>query len=108
MTGVHEADGYSERYTVKAPHTWKADPGQKLILVDVELRNGQKFKTGLCLDQFDQKINNSLAGPDGGSLAVKSYDVATGDGYHWGRPHEAQRQGDGLQRHPLGAGVPLP
>lgn len=94
VTGVQEADSYAERYTVKAPQTWKADPGQNLILVDINLRNGQKFKTGLCLDQFDQKINNSLADPDGGSLAVKGYDVATEDGYHWGRGGQSDNTAD--------------
>lgn len=94
VTNVREADDYTERYTEKTPQSWKADAGQKLILVDVELRNGQKFKTGLSLDQFDGKINNSLAGSDGNSLAVKSYDVATGDGYHWGRGGQSDSTAD--------------
>ncbi len=84
VTKVTEADTYSDKYSQKLSQDYKANENEKLILVDVTVKNGMPEQSYLSMDQFDGKINTSLAGADGSSIPRLSYDLRSGDGSHWG------------------------
>ncbi len=83
VTGVTEADRYQERYTAISPLEQKPGDNQKLILVDIVVKNGANEKKYLLMRDIPENLT-ALAGADGSSVKVATYDMRTGSGQHFG------------------------
>lgn len=80
---VTEADKYQERYTATNPLEQKPGDNQKMILVDITVKNGANEKKFLLMRDIPENLT-ALAGADGSSVKVTTYDMRTGSGKHFG------------------------
>ena len=80
---VTEADKYQERYTANHPLEQTPGDSQKLILVDITVKNGANEKKYLLMRDIPENLT-ALAGEDGTSAKVFTYDMRTGSGQHFG------------------------
>jgi hypothetical protein len=83
VTKVTEASVYQERYTANRPLEQKPGDNQKLILVDITVKNGANEKKFLLMRDIPENLT-ALAGEDGSSAKVFTYDMRTGSGQHFG------------------------
>ncbi len=80
---VTEAGKYQERYTANHPLEQTPGDNQKLVLVDITVKNGANEKKYLLMRDIPENLT-ALAGEDGVSAKVFTYDMRTGSGQHFG------------------------
>jgi hypothetical protein len=80
---ISTAEAYKERFTQNGPIEHAADANSKLILVDLTVKNGSQQQNFLNLRADGQNVT-ALAGADGTSVKVYTYDVRTASGGHFG------------------------
>lgn len=87
FSNLREVDEYTDKYTARPyggkQRVWTPDGSDKLLVVDVMLKNIFPKKMWLSLARGD-KFNTSIAGMDGTAVTLKGFDLRSGDGGPYG------------------------
>ncbi|WP_309690442.1 hypothetical protein [Armatimonas sp.] len=81
---LKEVGSYTDRFTPNRPRTHMPKSGEKLLILELQVRNGQKEQSYLDLNLADNKIVTALTDTEGHSYPVRMYDMRTGSGQPFG------------------------
>ncbi|MCX6367813.1 MAG: hypothetical protein NTX57_14070 [Armatimonadetes bacterium] len=81
---LKEVDTYTDRFTQNRAKTHTPKSGEKLLIIELQVRNGQKEQSYLDLNLADNKIVTALTDAEAHSYPIRMYDMRTGSGQPFG------------------------